>query len=55
MTVAIEPMLTEGNYVVETDHDGWTVRTRDHSRSAHFELTVAVIDDGYEILTPPLI
>ena len=51
MTFAIEPMLNEGSYYIKCDNDGWTIRTTDGKLSAHFEHTVAVTDDGYEILT----
>lgn len=51
MTIAIEPMATLGGYAVQTDPDGWTIRTSDGSLSAHFEHTVLVTDDGFEILT----
>ena len=51
MTVAIEPMSTLGDYRVVLDPDGWTIRTRDGSLSAHFEDTILVTDDGCEILT----
>lgn len=51
MTVAIEPMSTMGDWQVVIDPDGWTIRTRDGSLSAHFEDTVLVTDDGCEILT----
>jgi methionyl aminopeptidase len=51
MTVAIEPMATLGGHGVFVAHDGWTVMTQDGSRSAHFEHTVLVTRDGYEILT----
>lgn len=51
MTLAIEPMLTLGGHEVETKADGWTVVTADGSLAAHFEHTVAVTDDGPEILT----
>lgn len=51
MTVAIEPMSTLGDYKVVIDPDGWTVRTRDGSLSAHFEDTILVTKDGAEILT----
>ena len=51
MTFAIEPMTTVGSYEVYTAKDGWTVRTRDHSLSAHFEHTVLVAKTGAEILT----
>lgn len=51
MTVAIEPMATLGGDKVFLGDDGWTVCTRDGSRSAHFEHTVLVTDRGVEILT----
>ncbi len=51
MTIAIEPMATIGDYRVVIDSDGWTVRTRDNSRSAHFEHTVLITESGAEILT----
>lgn len=51
MTVAIEPMATLGKDGVYTDVDGWTVRTKDGSLSAHFEHTVLITDTGCEILT----
>lgn len=51
MTLAIEPMATVGDWKVVIDPDGWTVRTRDGSISAHFEDTVLVTEDGCEILT----
>lgn len=51
MTVAIEPMATMGDWQVVMDPDGWTIRTRDGSLSAHFEDTILVTDDGCEILT----
>ncbi len=49
--LAIEPMLTLGSYEVGIKPDGWTVVTRDGSLAAHFEHTIAVTDDGPEILT----
>jgi methionyl aminopeptidase len=51
MTIAIEPMATIGQPHVYIDDDGWTVKTRDGSRAAHFEHTVLVTEDGFEILT----
>jgi methionyl aminopeptidase len=50
-TIAIEPMATLGGERVKTDPDGWTIRTRDGSLSAHFEHTVLVTETGAEILT----
>lgn len=51
MTIAIEPMITLGTHEVVLDHDGWTIRTRDGLKSAHFEDTVLITDTGAEILT----
>jgi methionyl aminopeptidase len=51
MVLAIEPMLNVGTHAVTFDADKWTVRTADGSLSAHFEHTVAITDDGPEILT----
>jgi methionyl aminopeptidase len=51
MTLAIEPMVNMGTAEVLMDPDGWTVRTRDHKPSAHFEHTVAVGEDGPIVLT----
>jgi len=51
MTLAIEPMVNAGTSEVTVDPDGWTVRTRDHKASAHFEHTVAVTEAGAEVLT----
>jgi len=51
MTIAIEPMVTLGDYRVAMLEDEWTVVTRDGSRSSHFEHTVLITDDGAEILT----
>jgi methionyl aminopeptidase len=51
MTLAIEPMVNMGTAEVMMDPDGWTVRTRDHKPSAHFEHTVAVGEDGPIVLT----
>ena len=51
MVIAIEPMFNEGGGEVILDKDGYTYRTRDGSRSAHFEHTVVVTAQGAEILT----
>lgn len=51
MTFTIEPMLTLGSPEWEMWDDGWTVVTRDRSRSAQFEHTLVVTDTGAEILT----
>ena len=51
MTFTIEPMINEGSRHTKLLNDGWTVVTRDKSLSAQWEHTVAVTDDGVEILT----
>ena len=51
MTIAIEPMITNGDYQVKTLGDDWTVVTADGSLSAHYEHTIAISDNGPEILT----
>jgi len=51
MVLAIEPMVNAGCAAVKVDEDGWTARTADGRRSAHFEHTVAVTKKGPEILT----
>ncbi len=50
MVLAIEPMVNAGLPGVRFDADGWTARTEDGSRSAHFEYSVAVTDDGHRVL-----
>jgi methionyl aminopeptidase len=50
MVIAIEPMFNLGRGDVSVDRDGWTVRTRDGSASAHFEFTVAIEPQGAVIL-----
>jgi methionyl aminopeptidase len=52
MVLAIEPMVAMGSWEVELCPDEWTFRTEDGSLAAHWELTLAVTKDGYEILTP---
>ncbi|PNR89729.1 methionine aminopeptidase [Petrotoga sp. 9T1HF07.CasAA.8.2] len=51
MTLAIEPMVSMGSYEVDILEDGWTAVTRDRSKAAHFEHTIAVTENGPEILT----
>jgi methionyl aminopeptidase len=51
-TIAIEPMATLGGEKIYTDpEDEWTILTRDGSLAAHFEHTVLITEDGYEVLT----
>ena len=51
MTLAIEPMVSAGDWHIKVLDDGWTVKTADGSLSAHFEHTIVVTKDGAEILT----
>ncbi|MFN2538267.1 MAG: type I methionyl aminopeptidase [Mycobacteriales bacterium] len=51
MTFTIEPMITAGDWHHEMWDDGWTAVTRDRSRTAQFEHTLVVTEDGAEILT----
>jgi methionyl aminopeptidase len=51
MVIAVEPMLTAGSRHICILDDDWTIVTEDGHPSAHFEHTVAVTKDGYEILT----
>jgi methionyl aminopeptidase len=51
MTLAIEPMVNAGTWMVKILEDEWTVITTDGSRSAHFENTIVITKKGPEILT----
>ncbi|HNP06681.1 MAG TPA: type I methionyl aminopeptidase [Cyclobacteriaceae bacterium] len=51
MVFAIEPMINLGTKSVVQEDDGWTIRTADRKPSAHFEHTVAVLEDKTEVLT----
>ena len=51
MVLAIEPMVNAGTYQISTKEDQWTIVTSDGSLSAHFEHTVAVTENGAEVLT----
>jgi methionyl aminopeptidase len=53
MTFTIEPMITAGSWRVRLWSDGWTAVTADGSRTAQFEHTILITDDGAEILTTP--
>ncbi|MEG2620562.1 MAG: type I methionyl aminopeptidase [Bacilli bacterium] len=51
MVIAIEPMLNLGTEEIVIEDNGWTITTLDNKPSAHFEHTVLVTNDGYQILT----
>ena len=51
MVLAIEPMINQGEHEVEILEDGWTAVTKDRSRSAHFEHSIAITKNGPDILS----
>ena len=51
MTLAIEPMVNMGTHRVNILKDGWTAVTADRKVSAHYEHSIVITKDGYEILT----
>ena len=51
MVIAIEPMLTRGTHEIRVLGDQWTIETADKSNAAHFEHTIIITSDGYEIAT----
>jgi methionyl aminopeptidase len=53
MTLALEPMVTAGDWRTKKDSDGWTVRTADGSLAAHFEHTILITEGEAEVLTLP--
>ena len=51
MTIAVEPMINMGKRDIYVDDDGWTIHTVDGLPSAHYENTLLITEDGYELLT----
>jgi methionyl aminopeptidase len=51
MVIAVEPMVNAGSNAVKTLKNGWTVVTRDGKCSAHFEHTIAIVENGCQVLT----
>ena len=51
MCLCIEPMINLGKRNIVIEKDGWTCRTRDRQPSAHYEHTLAIVDDNTEVLT----
>jgi len=51
MVLAVEPMINAGTSAVRTLKNGWTVVTKDGKCSAHFEHTIAIVENGCEVLT----
>lgn len=54
MCICIEPMLTYGERYIYMLDDEWTINTVDGKPAAHYEFTILVTKDGYEVLTPRL-
>lgn len=51
LTIAIEPMINAGTFAIKELSDGWTVVTQDGKYSAHYENSIAILEDGPKILT----
>jgi methionyl aminopeptidase len=51
LCIAIEPMINMGKKDIVIEDDGWTTRTKDRKPSAHYENTIAITENGIEILT----
>lgn len=51
MTLAVEPMLSAGDWAVDVEDDGWTTVSRDGSLTSHYENSILITPDGYEVLT----
>ena len=51
MTIAIEPMICQGDYKIKQLSDGWTVKTKDGGLAAHFEHSIAILKDRTEVMT----
>lgn len=51
LVLALEPMLNAGTHEVEVLKDGWTVVTKDRKPSVHFEHSIAILDEGTEVLS----
>ena len=51
MTIAVEPMILEGRKETRILGDGWTVKSRDGKLTCHYENTIVITEEGYEIIT----
>ena len=51
MCLAIEPMVAEGHFAIRVMKDGWTAKMKDGKLSCHYENSIVITKDGYEILT----
>jgi methionyl aminopeptidase len=53
MTIAVEPMVCAGDWRVKVLDDKWTTVSADNSLTAHYENTILITEDGFEVLTDP--
>ena len=53
MTIAVEPMVCAGDWRVKVLADKWTTVSADNSLTAHYENTILITEDGFEVLTDP--
>ena len=51
MCLAVEPMVTQGSFKIRVLSDGWTAKTKDGKLSCHYENSIVITKDGFEILT----
>ena len=51
MCLAVEPMVNEGHFALRVMKDGWTAKSRDGKLTCHYENSIVITKDGYEILT----
>ena len=51
MCICIEPMINMGSHKIMMENDGWTIRTRDHKPSAHFEHQLIITEHGTEVIS----
>ena len=51
MTLAVEPMLSAGDWAVDVEDDGWTTVSRDGSLTSHYENSILITPDGYDVMT----
>jgi methionyl aminopeptidase len=53
LVIAVEPMVQVGTWLTRTLNDKWTVVSKDGSLAAHYEHTIAITNNGPEVLTAP--
>ena len=53
MVICVEPMISAGRWLTYVEDNGWVARTRDHSPCSHYEHTIAITENGPELMTWP--